>query len=66
MEIEYKRKKRQPLQMWLSIAADFNSGVPAEEIAAKHKHKNGKEYTRGHVYWVLKKLQELGYVKLSQ
>ena len=59
MEIKYRRKKTKPIELWTKIANDFNSGMPAEEIAKKYKHKNGKRYSRGHVYWVLKQLQTL-------
>lgn len=65
IEIKFKTKKSRPVKLWLEIANDFNNGeLSADEIAQKYKHKNGKSYTRSHVYYIIKELEKMGLVKI--
>lgn len=41
------------------VVEEYNNGVPAQTIANKYINpKTGKNYTRGHIYWILKKFNK--------
>ncbi len=47
------------MDLWLRMATDYNGGMSAADIARRYTNpQTGKQYTREHVYLVLKKLQK--------
>jgi hypothetical protein len=47
------------MDFWLKVAADYNAGMTAKDIAVKYLNPATKKtYTREHIYWILKKLQK--------
>jgi len=63
MKVKYKghsRRTKVAKSLWLKMAEDYDNDIPPAEIAKKYKNpKTGKPYTRGHVYWVLERLQKI-------
>lgn len=66
MEIKYYRKdylqrrKTQAQEFWQEVVRLFNSGKTAGDIAAMFKNPvTGKNYTREHIYWILKQARNL-------
>ena len=44
----------------MQVAADFNAGIPAAEIANRYRNPmTGQNYSRTHIYWILKKVKQL-------
>lgn len=41
------------------VIAEFNAGTSAQDIANNYINpKTGKNYTRGYIYWILKKFNK--------
>jgi hypothetical protein len=66
MEIKYYRKeylerrKATAQSFWDEVVRLFNSGKSAKDIAAMFKNPTtGKNYTREHIYWILKQMRNL-------
>jgi hypothetical protein len=49
----HKKRTQDAMLLWMKIVSDYNSGKPATQIA----QEIGR--TRGHVYWVLKKMTKM-------
>lgn len=60
MQIQYQlhnKRQKKSTDLWLRIAADYNRGISAKDIAKRYTNPmTKKHYTREHIYWVLKKL----------
>jgi hypothetical protein len=58
-EIKYhkhERRKQRAQAFWRQIVREYNSGKSAQSIAEAYINpKTGKNYTRAHIYWILKK-----------
>ena len=70
MEIKYqghKNRKEKAIEIWRKIARDFNGDpangikpVPADKLRLRYTNpKTGKSFSRSHIYYVLRKLQEI-------
>lgn len=56
MDIKYRghtKRQKEAREMWLRVATDYNGGIPPKEIAKRYN------ITKSHLYWILKKVQEL-------
>lgn len=63
MKVKYQRHQKRSVRaqaLWRQFAKEFNSGKSAQLIADSYINpKTGKNYTRAHIYWALKKASEL-------
>lgn len=66
LEITYENKKKRPIEKWMSIANDFNDGIPTEKILDKHRRKDGKKHNRGYIYWCIRQLEAMGLVTINR
>lgn len=70
MKIKYhyhRTRYEKAVDMWIRIATDYISGMTAQEIAARYKNPiTKKPYSRGYIYWVLKKIQALPIKNLDR
>lgn len=68
IKVNLRNSKKQPIDKWLAIADEFNKGNAPEVIVQKPEflRKDGKPHARGYVYWVIKRLEELGLVKITR
>lgn len=64
MEIKYHKhehRKARAMEVWKKIAEEYNSGKYTAEQIRKHytNPQTGKPYSRGYIYWVLKKVEQI-------
>lgn len=66
MDIKYYRQdylnrlKAKSRAFWQEVVALYNQGKTAKDIAAMFKNPiTGKNYTREHIYWILKQMRNL-------
>ena len=63
MKVNYQfheKRKEKAKETWLRVLSEYNTGKSATEIAKQFTNpQTRKPYTRGYVYWVLKKVAEL-------
>lgn len=53
-----KRLKEKTRELGLKIVADYNAGVPVDEIAAKYKNpKTGRPYSRQRIYAIIRQMR---------
>lgn len=61
MEIKYQKhnkRKQKAVSFWLQVAADYNNGMTAQQIAQKYTNPlTQRPYTRQHVYLILRKVR---------
>lgn len=56
----YKRRTERAKAFWLQVAADYNAGISAKEIAARYINPDtGRQYTREHIYLILRKFRAI-------
>lgn len=59
MKVEYQRHKKRTeraKQFWQLVVEKYKSGKSAQQIASEHMNPlTGKNYTRQHMYYILKK-----------
>ena len=63
MQINYQgqsKRKDRSIIFWKQLVGEYNSGKTVQEIADQYINpKTGKNYTRAHIYWVLKKMSNV-------
>jgi len=68
IKVNLRNSKKQPVEKWLAIANEFNKGASPEDIVKNPEflRKDGEPHARGYVYWVIKRLDEMGLVKITR
>ena len=52
------RKRKATMEFWLRVATDLNAGMTPDEISKRYVNPNtGKNYTREHIYYVIRELK---------
>lgn len=63
IKIKYHHHERRTVRaqaLWRQMVKEYNGGKSAQMIADSYVNpKTGKNYTRAHVYWVLKKMSKI-------
>lgn len=63
MKIKYHKhnvRREKAKKLWLQITEEYNRGDDPNEIIKRYINpRTGKHYTRAHLYWVLKKVQNI-------
>lgn len=55
----HDRRKTRAKAFWNQVVTEYNSGVSAQEIADKYINPaTGKNYTRAHIFFILKKMRQ--------
>jgi hypothetical protein len=61
MDINYQghsKRTQEAMGFWVKVATDYNAGMTAEKIASRYTNpRTGKNYTRQHVYLILRKIK---------
>jgi hypothetical protein len=56
----HNKRKNRAQAFWRQVVKEFNGGRSAQVIADSYVNPStGKNYTRAHIYWILKKMREL-------
>lgn len=54
---QHDRRKVRANAFWRQVVKEYNSGRSAQTIAYSYINaKTGKNYTRAHIYWILKRM----------
>lgn len=68
MKVQYqghKRRTEHAMELWVKVATDYNAGMSPEQIRHRYTNpKTGKAYSRGYIYWVLKKVKTIPVTEL--
>jgi hypothetical protein len=63
MKVKYQRHKlrtERAKETWLKMAKDYNDGISPDDIIKKYINpRTKKNYTRAHLYWVLKQVSNI-------
>jgi hypothetical protein len=64
---KHAKRTQRAIDLSLRMAADFNAGMSAKDIARRYTNPYTKKpYTREHVYLVLKRLQKRPLTRFVQ
>lgn len=62
-KVKYQRhnkRKNRAQAFWRQVVKEYNGGRSAQTIADNYVNPStGKNYTRAHIYWILKKMSTL-------
>lgn len=55
----HNKRKNRAQAFWRQVVKEYNGGRSAQTIADSYVNPaTGKNYTRAHIYWILKKMRE--------
>ena len=56
----HNKRKNRAQAFWRQVVKEFNGGRSAQTIADNYINPaTGKNYTRAHIYWILKQMREV-------
>lgn len=56
----HDKRKTRAQAFWKQVTKEFNAGRTAQDIADSYINPaTGQNYTRQHIYWILKKMRQI-------